>query len=223
MPKTRLSADLPDAFCKTLQEGGYRGECVSDAATRSVFATDSSIYEIRPKAVLFPCQPDDLNLIAKAASTSNVALIAHGGGTGTNGQALGQSVIADCSRYLNKIEEVNTAEQYAIVQPGVILDELNRAAAKHDLFFAPTVSTASRATLGGMAATDASGKGSRIFGRTSDHVLEMASVLSDGRDLIARNAHSPGTLPHRLNSTIVDVLDSCASEINRVFPHMNRG
>ena len=223
MPKTRLSADLPDAFCKTLQEGGYRGECVSDAATRSVFATDSSIYEIRPKAVLFPRQPDDLNLIVKAASTSNIALIARGGGTGTNGQALGQGVIVDCSRYLNKIEEINNSERYAIVQPGVILDELNRAAAEHDLFFAPTVSTASRATLGGMAATDASGRGSRIFGRTSDHVLEMVSVLSDGNDLIARNNHGPGTLPHRLTSTILDVLDSCASEINRVFPRMNRG
>ncbi|UWR38435.1 FAD-binding oxidoreductase [Sulfitobacter sp. W074] len=157
-----------------------------------------------------------MNRIATAASACGVAITARGGGTGTNGQSLTGEVCIECSRYLTKIEAINVTEGYAIVQPGVILDQLNRAAGAHGLFFAPTVSTASRATLGGMAATDASGKGSRVYGRTSDHVLEMDVVLADGRNL---NTSVSG----QLGTDVTAVLTPEKEEIKRIFPAMNRG
>lgn len=213
-------------FLAALKASEFRGAIHQDLATRAVMATDNSIYELVPAAVVFPKVPEDLNVIATLASSFEVAITARGGGTGTNGQSLSESIIVDCSRYLNKILDINVEDGYAIVEPGVILDDLNRAAAPHDLFFAPTVSTASRATIGGMAATDASGKGSAIYGRTSDHVLAMDLVLSDGSDMqITADATAPDqTVRQRaLCELVQEISTDHADEIARVFPKMNRG
>jgi len=216
------SASPLQAFAERLTAEGFEGEVAADTATRIVHATDNSVYEMAPLAVVFPRVPDDLNRIARAATACRIAITARGGGTGTNGQSLTDRVTVDCSRHLTRIEEVNPAEGYAVVQPGVILDQLNRAVRAHGLFFAPTVSTASRATLGGMAATDASGKGSRVYGRTSDHVLGMEAVLADGTDLMA-TGRGEGVDPRGLSALLRDILDAEAPEIERVFPVMNRG
>ncbi|MBY6059558.1 FAD-binding and (Fe-S)-binding domain-containing protein [Leisingera daeponensis] len=218
-------------FQKALQAEGYLGEVAQDYATRTVFATDNSIYERRPLAILYPLDPEDLNRIMRAAHYHAIALTARGGGTGTNGQSLTDSVIVDCSRHLTRIESIDPESQIAVVQPGVILDQLNRAAGEHGLFFAPTVSTASRATLGGMAATDASGKGSRVHGRTSDHVLAMDVVLSDGSNWRAEplapesldRVCARSDLPGAIHREVRRVLSAEAEEIARVFPTMNRG
>ncbi|MCO6179641.1 FAD-binding and (Fe-S)-binding domain-containing protein [Ciceribacter sp. RN22] len=233
--KAILSGTTDDSnlqrFLKALETWHFGGELGLSHAQRTVFATDNSIYERLPKAVLFPREPEDLNRIMRAAQETRTAIAARGGGTGTNGQSLSDSVIVDCSRYLSRILGIDPATRTAVVEPGVILDELNRAAAPHGLFFGPTVSTASRATLGGMAATDASGKGSRIFGRTSDHVLSMDVVLSDGSDWQAAPLDAEGfaavcerdDLPGLLHSSLRDILDAETDEIARVFPIMNRG
>ena len=184
-----------DTFQRHLGAEGFTGELAADFGTRAVYATDNSVYELPPLAVVFPRAPEDLNRIARAATASGIAITARGGGTGTNGQSLTDAVIVDCARHLTRIEEINIEAGYAIVQPGVILDQLNRALAGSGLFFAPTVSTASRATLGGMAATDASGKGSRLYGRTSDHVLGMDLALADGSDLTLETDIPGRTLP----------------------------
>jgi len=219
-----VGSDQPlAAFRARLMAEGFMGEFADDIATRSVHATDNSIYELMPQVVIFPRDLADLNRIARAANACLVAVTAKGGGTGTNGQSLTGSVAVDCSRHLTQIEEINTEEGYAIVQPGVILDQLNRAADAFGLFFAPTVSTASRATLGGMAATDASGKGSRIYGRTSDHVQAMDVVLVDGTDMTVL-AGGSGPLERGVLATkLVDILAPLATEIKSVFPVMNRG
>lgn len=216
MPDGGEIEDKFQRFITSLNALGFTGDVARDIGTRSVFATDNSVYELPPLAVVFPRVSDDLNRIATAASNSGIAITARGGGTGTNGQSLTNGVCVDCSRYLTQIEELNPMQGYAIVQPGVILDQLNRAAAVHGMFFAPTVSTASRATLGGMAATDASGKGSRVYGRTSDHVLDMEVVLADGSALNTSNAGSFG-------AEIQALLRPEADEIAHVFPVMNRG
>ncbi len=209
------------SFRARLDSEGFQGEIADDIGTRTVHATDNSVYELPPIAVVFPRTPDDLNRVARAATECKIAITARGGGTGTNGQSLTDAIVVDCSRYLTDIEEINAKDGYAIVQPGVILDQLNHAARAFGLFFAPTVSTASRATLGGMAATDASGKGSRIYGRTSDHVLAMDTVLADGTDLaLAGHSINP---PSDLTDTVRDTLAAEAAEIERVFPVMNRG
>lgn len=220
-----------DTFVDALASENYRGEIARDIGTRTVDATDNSIYELVPQAVLFPREGDDLNRIMRAARAAGIALTARGGGTGTNGQSLTESIIVDCSRYLRRIVEIDPERRIAVVEPGVILDELNRAAAPHGLFFAPTVSTASRATLGGMAATDASGKGSRIYGRTSDHIIAMDIVLGDGSDWRAAALDEAGLeavcarddLAGALHRTVRDVVAAEADEIARVFPVMNRG
>jgi len=205
-------------FHERLDAEGFSGEICADIATRTVHATDNSVYELPPLAVIFPRVPDDLNKVARAATTCQIAITARGGGTGTNGQSLTKSIIVDCSRHLTDIEEINIESGYAIVQPGVILDQLNRAVREHGLFFAPTVSTASRATLGGMAATDASGKGSRVYGRTSDHILALDAVLMNGTDLVL-----PSNNTTKISKVVRDLLRSEAAEIERVFPVMNRG
>lgn len=219
------------AFRAALRAQGYRGDLAADPGTRAVFSTDNSIYELSPHAVLFPKEPDDLNRILRAAQAARMPIAARGGGTGTNGQSLSDQIVVDCSRYLTQIEALDPVSRTATVQPGVILDQLNRAAAAHGLMFGPTVSTAAQATLGGMAATDASGKGSRVFGRTSDHILSMDVVLADGSDWTARalgpealeavcaQADLAGEIHRRLRAI-------CARErveIARVFPIMNRG
>lgn len=218
MTKATTKTASAAEFLAALAASDFQGNIHQDIATRTVMATDNSIYELLPKAVIFPKFPDDLNVVARLASQHGVALTARGGGTGTNGQSLTEGVIVDCSRFLTQIEEINVAEGYAIVQPGVILDDLNRAVGKHGLFFAPTVSTASRATLGGMAATDASGKGSRIYGRMSDHVLQMDVALVDGSSL-----HTDDPQQTRFDQLVRSIATLHASRIKEVYPQMNRG
>ncbi|NIZ12566.1 FAD-binding and (Fe-S)-binding domain-containing protein [Phaeobacter sp. HF9A] len=219
------------AFLAALERQGYRGAFSEDGDMRSVFGTDNSVYELVPRAVLFPREPDDLNRIMRAASICKLPLAARGGGTGTNGQSLTDQIVVDCSRYLTRIEMIDPEARTAIVQPGVILEQLNTAAAAHGLFFGPTVSTAAQATLGGMAATDASGKGSRVFGRTSDHILAMDVVLSDGSDWHAapltgaelEQVCAQDGIAGRVHRSLRDICAQERDEIARVFPDMNRG
>nr|WP_255699935.1 FAD-binding and (Fe-S)-binding domain-containing protein [Jiella avicenniae] len=219
------------AFLAALGDEAYTGDVATNAATRTVMATDNSVYELLPAAVLFPREPDDLNRILRASARTKTPVVARGGGTGTNGQSLTTHVVVDCSRHLRAIESIDPERGLAVVQPGVILDELNRAAAPHGLFFAPAVSTASRATLGGMTATDASGKGSRHYGRTSDHIAAMEVALSDGSNWRAEPLDARALdavcarqdLPGRLHRLLRDIVRDEADEIERVFPVMNRG
>lgn len=229
-----MEPPAPDAlrrFQDDLSLLGYAGDVATDLATRTIFATDNSIYEARPAAVLYPRDPEDLNRIVRAAATAGVAVVARGGGTGTNGQSLTESVVVDCSRHLNRILSLDPEAGTAVVEPGVILDQLNTEAAKHGMHFGPSVSTSSRATLGGMAATDAAGKGSRVFGRTSDHILSMDVVLSDGSDWRAqylgldalKAVCERDDLPGKIHRELWQILKDEAEEIGRVFPVMNRG
>ena len=103
-----------------------------------------------------------------------------GGGTSQSGQTIGDGLVVDTSKYLNRVLELNVDERWARVEPGIVLDELNAALRPHGLRFAPDVSTASRATVGGMMANNSSGARSVLYGKTIDHVLEQDVVLADG-------------------------------------------
>ena len=103
-----------------------------------------------------------------------------GGGTSQAGQAIGAGLIVDTSKHFNRILEVNAAERWARVEPGIVLDDLNAALAPHRLRFAPDISSASRATVGGMIANNSAGARSVIYGKTIDHVLELQVILADG-------------------------------------------
>jgi hypothetical protein len=126
----------------------------SDRVTRALYATDASVYQIVPLLVAFPATAADVAAIVRICSQSRVPITARGGGTSQAGQSIGAGVILDCSRFFNRILEINPDERWVRVEPGCVLDELNLALKPLGLLFAPDISTANRATIGGMIANN---------------------------------------------------------------------
>ena len=221
------------AFLETLGRQGFQGEIRSDYGTRLVQSTDNSIYQILPQAAVFPINKSDLKILLKLAAHEkyrDIRFAPRGGGTGTNGQSLTDGIIIDCSRHMNDIRELNLEQGWVKVGPGVVLDQLNDFLRPHGVFFAPNLSPSSRATLGGMINTDACGKGSRVYGRTSDHLLELSCLLSNGEEL-----HSVPLNPKELTDwkeasgrtgdvyrVVDEIVCRQAELIEEVFPKMSR-
>ena len=182
-------AQLPEpyrAYLAELGEHGFAGDIRTDYAARLSAATDNSVYQLVPQAVVFPKSEVDVALLLRLLAKPHhraVRISPRGGGTGTNGQSLCDGIMVDLSRHLAAIVALDLERSTVVVEPGVVLDELNAFLAPHGVTFAPTLSPSSRATLGGMIATDASGKGSRIYGKTSDHVEGLRCVLLGGEVL----------------------------------------
>ncbi|ABR74410.1 FAD-binding oxidoreductase [Actinobacillus succinogenes] len=179
---TPLAAD----FLADLKKQAFEGDIASAYSDRLSLATDNSVYQILPQAIIFPKSVADVVRLTKLGQQekySSLTFTPRGGGTGTNGQSLNNNIIVDLSRHMNGILELNVKERWVRVQAGVVKDQLNRYLKPHGLFFAPELSTSNRATLGGMINTDASGQGSLQYGKTSDHVLGLKSVLINGEIL----------------------------------------
>ncbi|MFJ5235622.1 FAD-binding and (Fe-S)-binding domain-containing protein [Pseudomonas neuropathica] len=188
LPPSLTTPDYSD-FLAALKTKGFKGEVGTDYASRTVLATDNSIYQRLPQAVIFPLDQDDVACVARLLAAPGyraIKLTARGGGTGTNGQSLTDGIVVDLSRHMNKILEIDPLSRRVRVQAGVVKDQLNAALKPHGLFFAPELSTSNRATIGGMVNTDASGQGSCIYGKTRDHVLELHSILLGGECLHSR-------------------------------------
>ena len=168
-------------------EIGGRAAVRRDLATRSVYATDNSIYQIEPAAVATPTSAAQVaQLLAENAQRPRpLPVAARGGGTGTNGQSLTDGLMIDMKRHMRAIVRIDPDRQLAEVEPGVVAGALNDALREHDLFWAPHTSTLNRATIGGMIATDAAGKGSLIHGRTHRHVEALEMCLADGSTFTA--------------------------------------
>jgi FAD/FMN-containing dehydrogenase/Fe-S oxidoreductase len=156
------------------------GEVRFDTVTRALYSTDASPYLVKPVGVVLPKTKEDLVRTVRLCIQHSIPLTMRGGGTSQAGQAIGAGVIVDTSKYLNRLIEVNVEERWARVEPGIVLDELNGRLKTHGLRFAPDISTASRATIGGMMANNSSGARSVLYGKTIDHVLEQDVVLADG-------------------------------------------
>ena len=236
IPRLPLSCREPgvyDAALAAIRAQGFTGELTVDFADRAVLATDNSIYQVTPEAVAYPRDTEDLVRIARVTSDPKfreVVIRPRGGGTGTNGQSLGDGLTVDVSRNMNRVLEINPSEGWARVQPGVVKDQLNEALARYGLFFAPELSTSNRATIGGMISTDASGQGSCLYGKTRDHVLSLTIVLYDGTkwttepleelelSAIRARADSVG----RVHRVIDDLQQKYASDIEKRFPKLNR-
>jgi FAD/FMN-containing dehydrogenase len=157
------------------------GEVRFDRLSRAIYSTDASVYQIVPLGVVFPKSAADIETTVKACARFNVPLTARGGGTSQAGQSIGAGVILDCSRHLNRVLEINASERWARVEPGCVLDELNRALQPCGLHFPLDISTSDRATIGGMIANNSSGTHSIVYGKTIDHVREIRAVLADGQ------------------------------------------
>src|SRR5688572_31619086 len=137
---------------------------------------------MEPLGVVIPRSRDDVVRTVGIARQHAISITARGGGTSQAGQAIGSGLQLDTSKYFNRLLEVDATERWARVEPGIVLDELNAALRPHGLRFAPDISTASRATVGGMMANNSSGARSVLYGKTIDHVLAQDIVLSDGSE-----------------------------------------
>ena len=152
-----------------------------DALTRALYSTDASIYEIEPIGVVLPRTLDDIDASMAIAREEGVPVLPRGAGTSQCGQAVGRALVVDTSRYLRRVGPVDRDAGAVWVEPGVVLDRLNRRLAPTGLFFPVDVATASRATIGGMAGNNSGGARSIRYGIMADNVLAVEAVLADGR------------------------------------------
>lgn len=216
LPKLTIkNAELIDNYLLELKNAYFSGDIDKSYSARLSMATDNSIYQQLPQAILFPRSINDiviLTTIAQQAEFRHITFTPRGGGTGTNGQALNQSIIVDLSRYMHKILELNVEERWVKVQTGVVKDQLNQFLAPHGLFFSPELSTSNRATIGGMINTDASGQGSLRYGKTSDHVLALTSVMING-DILNTEAIDFDDLVHKNNIFTSPTIDQLHKKI----------
>lgn len=220
-------------FLEALTSSNFSGEIEDRYAARLLVATDNSVYQRMPQAVLFPKSKEDVVEIFKLASRSefkSVKFAPRGGGTGTNGQSLTDGIVIDMSRHMKKVWDFNPQERSIYVQPGVIKDELNELTAKENLFFSPELSTSSRATIGGMLSNDAAGQGSLVYGRTSEHILEVDVVLEDGSSALFKPVSGDElkaklalkNLEGEIYRTVYSLIKDNAAAIKQHFPKLNR-
>ncbi len=161
-------------------EAQLDGDLHLDYSWRLMYATDASVFKELPTAVCRPATEDDLRSILAFCREHSLPIIPRTAGTSLAGQVVGHGLVVDFSRFMNKILELNVEEKWVKVQPGVILDDLNRYLAPHGLFFAPETSTSNRCMMAGMVANNSCGSHSLVYGSTRDHTLEIKAMLADG-------------------------------------------
>lgn len=198
-----------------------------DAVSRALYSTDASVYRIQPQGVVIPRTRQALIDVVKLCMEHRTSITMRGGGTSQAGQAIGEGVIIDCSKYLNRVIEVNTGQRWARVEPGVVLDELNAQLAPLGLRFAPDISTASRATIGGMMANNSAGARSVLYGTTVHHVLEQTVLLADGtiaefREMPRAEAPTGDSFEARCYQAVLRLAREHSAEIDRRYPKILR-
>jgi FAD/FMN-containing dehydrogenase/Fe-S oxidoreductase len=206
------------------------GEVRFDRVSRALYSTDASVYQIEPLGVVIPRSRDDIVRTVRLCHEFRCPLTLRGGGTSQAGQAVGAGLVLDTSKHVNRLLDVDPVGRTARLEPGIVLDELNAQLKPHGLRFAPDISTASRATVGGMMANNSAGARSVIYGITLHHVLEQRVVFADGslghlRDLSPAelDAASAGDSIHaRACRTVRRLASDCAPEIERRYPKLLR-
>jgi len=196
------------------------GEIYSSTFDRGRYATDASIYQIMPKGVVVPAVMDDLDAVLEFARTEGVSITARGGGTSQSGQTVGDGLIVDFSKRLNRLLHVDAAHQLCIVEPGIVLDDLNRQLAKHNLWFPIDVSTGSRATIGGMTGNNSCGTRSLRYGIMRDRVLEIDGLMADGSQAVFSAAPRANEQP--LYDDLIAFGAREAAHIETAFPEVSR-
>jgi FAD/FMN-containing dehydrogenase/Fe-S oxidoreductase len=204
------------------------GEVEFDAFTRGRYATDASHYQVMPLGVVAPRSVKEAEHALAIAREEGVSVLARGAGTSQAGQAVNSSLVIDCSKYLDHLIELDVSGRRCVVEPGIVLDELNRRLKPHGLWFPVDISTASRATIGGMVGNNACGARSLRYGNTRENVVSIDAVLADGtgahfgpvaRDLSDLPPTSP-LLP--LARDLLQLAAREADEIEARFPKVQR-
>jgi FAD/FMN-containing dehydrogenase/Fe-S oxidoreductase len=175
-----------DTFFSRLDTLGksLEGNLKYDKITTTIYSTDASVYKEEPVAVAWPKNVSDIRKILQFAINEKSSVTLRAGGTSLAGQVVGSGIIADISRYMNKILEINKDEMWVRVEPGVVLDELNLKLKEYGLFFGPETSTSNRCNIGGMVGNNACGSHSVVYGSTRDHTIEIKTLLSDGSEAV---------------------------------------
>src|SRR5271168_1692012 len=156
------------------------GDVRFDRFTRGRYATDASHYQMMPLGVVAPRTVAEAESAIALARQERVTVLPRGGGTSQSGQTVNHSLVIDCSKYLNHILDLDVAGRRCVVEPGIVLDDLNRQLKPHGVWFPVDISTASRATIGGMAGNNSCGARSLRYGVTRDNILSIDAILADG-------------------------------------------
>ncbi len=215
-----LSADFLAALRKR-----FRGSVRTDLAHRVLYSTDASIYQIEPLGVAFPLDDEDLHALVETAARYRVPLLPRGAGSSLAGQAIGPALVIDFSRHCNHILEIDPEARQAVVQPGVLLSQLNRRAGAYGLQFGPDPASADRATLGGVIGNNGTGAHSIAYGMAADHLLAADVYFADGSDarlqaLPLRALPPAADTPYaRLVQAAMMVRERYAAEIRARWPH----
>jgi FAD/FMN-containing dehydrogenase/Fe-S oxidoreductase len=232
-PKHAVSHRLAERLRKELE-----GEVLFDAFSRGRYSTDASHYQVEPVGVVVPKTGEDVRTAMAIAREEGVALLPRGGGTSQSGQTVGRALMLDFSRHLNKLIETDAAAGTCIVEPGIVLDELNRQLRPTGLWFPVDVSTASRATIGGMTGNNSCGTRSIRYGIMRDNVIAIDAVLADGsaarfgevgHNLAAAGFPPPPTPPRKGEGNSVELMRDLlalgrreAEHIAHAFPEVSR-
>jgi FAD/FMN-containing dehydrogenase/Fe-S oxidoreductase len=202
------------------------GEVRFDERAKALYATDASLYEIRPLGVVLPKTIDDVKAVVELANRHNLPVLPRGGGTSLAGQAVGEAIILDFSKYMDKILEFNLEQRWVKVQPGVIRDNLNDYLKSHKLQFTPDISTSNRAAVGGIVANNSAGTRSIKYGKAVDQVIAMTVMLSDGSIIELRELNQTEltqklelkTSEGHIYRTVHGVITQHAQKIEQRFP-----
>ncbi len=221
---------VPLAAFRDELEAKIEGEVRFDKISRALYSTDASVYRIEPVGVVVVKSREDVIRAVEVCAKFRCPLTLRGGGTSQAGQAIGPGLQIDTSKYFNQLLELNVQERWARVQPGIVLAELNSLLEAKGLRFAPDISTANRATVGGMMANNSSGARSVLYGKTIDHVLEQEVVLADGsvvcfgplKEQELNAVCSGDSLEAACYRVLRDVVNENADEVERRFPKILR-
>ena len=213
---------LPHALRKELQ-----GEVLFDDFSRGRYSTDASIYQIQPIGVTVPKTEQDVQIALQIAVDEGIPVLPRGAGTSQTGQAIGEALVMDTTKYLNGLLEFDAEARTACVQPGMVLDHLNRFLKPHGLFYPVDVSTANRATLGGMTGNNSCGSRSIRYGNMVHNVQAIDGLLADGSQVHFKTLHerklADGDAAQiELFTKMLALGDREAQEIARRFPDLLR-
>jgi len=197
----------------------FTGDIRLDLASRVLYSTDASIYQIEPLGVVFPKNQEDLHAAVELAAKYTIPILPRGAGTSLAGQAIGNALILDCSRWLDHILEIDPENHCAVVQPGVVLSNLNKAAAKDGLMFGPDPASAERATMGGVIANNATGAHSLLYGMTADHLISTDVIMADGGlASLGEDRTAGNSLFSNLYSSALDIREKYVDVITKNWP-----
>src|SRR5512142_2056051 len=192
----------------------FTGDIRNDAASRILYSTDASIYQIEPLGVVLPRTQEDLQACMELAARYHLPVVPRGAGSSLAGQAIGEAVIIDCARWLDKLVNIDPEQHTATVEPGFVLQSLNRAAAKFGLQYGPDPASAERATMGGVIANNATGAHSILYGMTADHILSADVLMGDG-SLATLGSEPVEQRPSPLDDSRLNIFRQAARDIRR--------